>query len=260
MLTAYFDESERAKGHFAVAGFAYSRPDAKRCRNEWARLFGQYGGCHMTDLASGQARFKGISRSEADRLAKEAVSIIKRRATYGVAVACHLDEIMPLLPKWLDGFQGAYPVCCHFAMMTLGDLIRSTGPVQRVAYVFESGHKLQGVAERFMSRSVHVPSLVESYLHQSHAFLSKGEAPLLQTADVFAWEWAKYWDETVTEGKRLMRRSLAEILTHGAKNPADFNSEHMKFTCLTGAPLRRFAAQVTELGLQQMKEDEEGNI
>ena len=260
MLKAYFDESERTKGVFSVAGFAYRRADAKRCGREWMKLFGSYGGCHMTDLANRRKAFKGISDSEAERLIHAAVAIINRRAIYGVAVSCHVDEMISLLPTWIDGFQGAYPVCCHAAMMTLGNLIRATGPIERVHYFFESGHDLQAAAHHFMGRVSDVQILKESYLHGSDSFVPKEEMPQLQTADILAWEWAKYWDETVIEGKRLMRKSLVAMLTHGSKNPANFNAERVKFVHLTGLPLRRFAKQVADLGLSQIRESHAGAL
>src|SRR3954470_19693501 len=123
MLNAYFDESERPNGIFVVAGWAYNKREAKKCRREWNLLFKKYGGCHMTDLASRQKQFKGISEKESTRLIQRAISIINNCASYGVVVSCDIHELEPLLPKWIDGFNGAYPVCCHMAMTSLGDLV-----------------------------------------------------------------------------------------------------------------------------------------
>ncbi len=64
MLQAYFDESERTDGIFAVAGFAYNKRQAKKCRREWNQLFQKYGECHMTDLALKEKQFNPHSPDE----------------------------------------------------------------------------------------------------------------------------------------------------------------------------------------------------
>lgn len=252
VLTAYFDESERERGVFAVAGFAYAPPQAKRCRLEWEKVFRKYGGCHMTDLALAQGVFKGISLKESARLIREAIAIINERASFGVAISCHLAEIEPLLPKWIRGFEGAYPVCCHIAMTALGHLVRQKN--ECAAYFFESGHKHQARAHDFMSRTLDTPELRESYRHYSHTFADKSNVALLQTADVLAWEWAKYIDETVLTPQRPMRKSLGALLTQGTFDPNGFDTERFKLSHITGEPLKNFVRQVEALGLLQVME------
>jgi hypothetical protein len=255
MLRAYFDESERSGGIFAVAGFAFRKAQAKRCAHEWTRLFEQYGGCHMTDLQAREQQFKGISDDEAARLIREAVVIIHNRADYGIAVSCDVREMNAILPKWVQGFEGAYPVCCHMAMTLLGQLVRDNEPNERIAYVFEDGHRHEGAARRFMANAMEVPQLKESYQHFSDSFASKKDVIPLQTADVFAWEFAKCWDETIQQHKRKMRKSLIAILTQGKPGVSDFDSKRFKFSHLTGLPLRGFIKQVEQLGLLQLAED-----
>jgi len=103
----------------------------------------------MTDLALKKKQFKGISDKEAHRLIQRATSIINKCASFGVVVSCSIRELEPLLPKWIHGFEGTYPVCCHMAMTTLGDLV---GEAEEIAYFFESGHRHQAQAHGFMSR------------------------------------------------------------------------------------------------------------
>lgn len=134
-------KANRTGGIFAVAGVAYARRQAKQCRREWNQLFHKYGGCHMTDLALKQQQFEGISNTEAHRLIQRAViqravSIMNKYSSFGVAVSCDINELEPLSPKWIFGFEGAYPVCCHMAMTVLGKL---AGQTEEIAYIFESG-------------------------------------------------------------------------------------------------------------------------
>ena len=114
VLEAYFDESERVRGIFCVAGFAFFKPQAKKLAKEWIALFPE--GCRMSELASGNGRFRNRTKPERERLQKDAVRNINRRMTFGVAVSCDLREIEKLLPKGVEGFEHAYPVCCGIAM------------------------------------------------------------------------------------------------------------------------------------------------
>jgi hypothetical protein len=200
----------------------------------------------MTDLALKQGRFKGIPDREAHRLIQRAISIINKCAAFGVVVSCDIREIEPLLPKWIDGFQGAYPVCCHMAMTALGDLV---GEHEEIAYIFESGHQHQKQAHRFMSRVLDTPELKRAYKHFTHTFADKRDVEQLQTADIFAWEWAKYYDETHVKGKRKMRKSLVSLLTKGRMSMEGYNNNGIKPLHLTGAPLQEFCAKVAMLGL-----------
>src|ERR1700689_3708649 len=94
-IEAYFDESERREsGVFCVAGYAFLPRQARRFIKEWTDLFKPYGGFHMKELAHSCGRFVGISRSEHDRLIREAVRIVNQRKSFGVAVSCALDEVI----------------------------------------------------------------------------------------------------------------------------------------------------------------------
>jgi hypothetical protein len=252
MLNAYFDESGRTGGIFAVAGWAYDRRQARKCRKDWSQLFQKYGECHMTDLALKQKQFEGISDKEAGRLIQRAISIINKCASFGVAISCDSHELESFLPKWIQGFEGAYPVCCHVAMTMLGGLVEET---EEIAYFFESGHRHQKQAHRFMSRVLDTPELKKSYRHYSHTFADKKDMKQLQTADVLAWEWAKFFDETVIKDERRMRKSLESLITKGGMTPDDYNTDYFKGMHITGAPLRKFCAQVTQMGLLQLAED-----
>lgn len=250
VLKAYFDASERANGTFCVAGYAFTKAQVKKFDKAWWRLFGKYGGCHMTDLANKNGAFSSISDKEARRLIKEAVAIINKRISYAAVISCNVHEMEALLPRWIVGFKGAYPVCCHLAMHAMGNIVREQEP-SRIAYAFESGDRYQGEAHAFMSRVLDTPTLKDSYRHSSHSFVDKDDALALQAADILAWEWAKFRDETLDQRKRLMRLSLMNLLGPDG----NFKSDQYTGIHATGEPLRKFCAQVEELGLMQLRED-----
>jgi hypothetical protein len=246
MLEAYFDESERDRGLFAVAGYAFAKAQAKSFSKEWFALFGTRG-CRMSELAAGNGRFRGVPSSERARLQKEAVKIITARISWGVAVSCDISEMDGLLPKHISGFEHAYPVCCHMAMTMLGMLVTDRAMNEQIAYFFETGHEFEGRARRFIEYMAKVPDEIKTSRHCADAWVAKDAALPLQAADMLVWEWGKYWDETRTKGKRPMRKSLIALLTDGSGKPQ--YSKRYRVTHLTGEPLRNAMDGVRRLEL-----------
>jgi hypothetical protein len=248
-LQAYFDASARQSGLFCVAGYAFTKSKVAKFDRDWSKLFGKYGGCHLRELASRNGRFKGIGDAESERLFKGAVEIINRRMSYGVVISCSLPEIDALLPKWIHGFEHAYPVCCHLVMTQLGMFLADNLRTESVDYFFEDGDEYAGVARDFMSRTLDVPVLKTLYRHASHRFVDKTEAIALQAADLLAWEWAKFMDETVKHPKRRTRRSLIALMTKNAQ----FDSTRYEGHHIEGETLATFCRKVHELGILQLR-------
>ena len=248
VLHAYLDESERTSGTFCVAGYAFVPKQARKFIKEWSALFGA-AGCHMVELLARQGRFKGISEAERDRLLCEAVKIIKKRISFGVAVSCNVAEVMHISPTWIRGMGHAYPLCCHLSMMTLGQKIIESGSSERVTYVFEAGHEYEAEARDFVRSMARCSEAKESYRHSGDAFLPKTDAVPLQAADMLAWEWAKFEDETLALRLRPMRKSLRALVDGSLKQYCGMR--------VTGRPLVNFMYKVTNLGLLQRKEEYE---
>jgi hypothetical protein len=251
LVQGYFDESERESGIFCIAGYIFAPPQKKKFVKEWSRVFGAYsGGLHMRDLAQRTRSFRGIGSAEQQRLVVEAVRIINGRMTAGFAVSCNAKEVKEIGPKWIKGFGHAYPLCCHLCMTSVGKFLRAFGSADRVAYVFESGHPREGEARTFMRQVVLNADVKESYRYGRDVFLPKSDAVPLQAADLLAWEWAKFRDETLERGIRPIRKSLLALLQN---DPKRYSLSHV-----TGAPLKKFMGKIRDLGLLQLEEDHGG--
>jgi hypothetical protein len=247
VLEAYFDESERAGGTFCVAGYAFAATQAKKFTKEWSRLFsGIKGGLHTVDLVHGRGAFAGTTSDERHSFMVEAVKIVNARMTAGVAISCNLTEVERHAPAWVCGFGHAYPLCCHLAMTTLGAYLDESRDPEKVVYIFESGHAYESEARRFMTNAVGCSDLKRSYRHHGESFLPKSDAVPLQAADLLAWEWAKFRDETVELPIRRMRKSFRELIRSAPKR--------YKVRHITGPPLAKFMDRVRTLGLFQMVE------
>ncbi len=219
LLAAYLDASEQPHGGvFAVAGLAFEVPQAKKISKELTKLFAPYGGIgHMTDLHARKRQFKALDGDEREvrRLTVQQIHAINKRVSFGVGVGVDLKEINAFLPKHVEGLGHAFPFCCHMAMQALGGLVKRERGGDQIAYVFECGDEHQREAHRFMENVHQVPTLKDAYQHYSHAFIGKEQAPPLTAADAFAWEYARYWDQTVLKGKIKMRKSLVSLLSSG---------------------------------------------
>jgi hypothetical protein len=217
VIEAYFDESERAAGTICVAGYAFAAPQAKKFTKDWERLFGEFGGFHMNEFVHGRGRFTGVPQRERDRLLREAVCIINKRITAGAAVSCKLDEMKAVSPKWIRGFGSAYPACCHWAMTGLVMVLEKLGVMAPIAYVFEKGHPDEAEARYFVNSAALSDKLRAIYHYHSDAFIPKTDAVPLQAADLLAWEWAKFDDETLDQGLRPLRKSLRALFEYDTK-------------------------------------------
>jgi hypothetical protein len=256
MLQAYFDASSRPSGIFSVAGYAFAKTRLKKFDKEWWALFGMYDGCHMKDLTHGTGNFKGVDTTQAGELLKRAIAIIHKRISYGIVVSCETAEMNSLLPTFIQGFEHVYPVCCHLAMLNLGTHLEDAGRQEKVSYFFESGDAFSASAHKFMSKVSDTPVLSEAYRYHSHAFIPKDSALALQAADVLAWEWAKYYDETIVSPKRPIRRSLSTLLK---RKDGDFDDARYHVMHITGEPLQSWAQKVTNLGLMELAEQNSQN-
>ena len=250
MLEAYFDESERPSGVFCIAGYTFAPEQAKKFKKEWTRLFEKTGGFHMVDMAHRREAFKDISRDECNRMLKEAVSIVNDRVTAGVAVSCNVNEVNLLTPKWIRGFAHAYPICAYLCMMVIGRLIDKQGVHGNITYVFEAGHKFEAEALEFIKTISQVPDWRDASRYGGHAALPKKDAIPLQAADLFAYEWAKFRDETLEQKKRPIRKSLLNLFK---RVPSRYGCFH-----LTGKPLERYFYKIRDLGLLQLQEEQQG--
>jgi hypothetical protein len=222
MLRAYFDESYRDGGVFCVAGYIFSSRRAKRLNKNWRHRFGGRI-FHAADVASGRGEFEGIANPEKLSLFRSATTSILSHASFGVVASCD-----PLVAgaSWppLDGFRSAYSICTQFCMFGIRLWLNAIDSDQRVAHIFEAGHRDHAESSRLIGAMSQVEPAWEGekwggIRYLSHTFVAKQDAPILASADLLAWEWAKYVNENGGEAARnleargSMRKSLAALLS-----------------------------------------------
>lgn len=220
-LHAYFDESERPDGQFVVAACIFCARKARRFRREWEPIFRPYGGLHYVDLVHKRRRFASISDEERDSLIRSAIPIV-RDSTEACVVITGRTEDAKALRIEADGFRTAYAICCRFAAIRIDEWCKGEGRKQSVNFVFESGHRAQNEVDRFFSAVAKDERASREFRYAGHSFEKKGKNPLLEAADLLAWEFGKFkTDQLDREGdpaRRPVRGSLASlVLGHGKK-------------------------------------------
>lgn len=207
VIEAYFDESMRNSGVFAVAGYGFLPEQARNFSRDWREMLGPIKVFRMADLAALQGEFKSFSRSESDDLIKRAVELIRHYIAVAVGFSCNLEDFRKIAIE-LRGLREPYSYLCHLCMQEVGNWLRDKKEERGAVYAFEAGHEFQNESSNLMNLATRVPTIGELYCYRSHGFVSKTDALPLHAADFLAWEWTKYQDETVARQLRPARRSL----------------------------------------------------
>lgn len=216
-LEAFFDESERPGGVFCVAGYVFTPLESKRFGEEWRRAVGGSWPFHMAEFAAGKDKverevpFEGMSEHDRRALQVRLVNVINRRMTLAVSISCKVGDIQNLNPG-IRGLRSAYSVCCYLCLGLLADWITRRGSSDRVAYLFESGHRFRGEADFILGLAGHHEISRHWARYGGHAYGTRNDSPQLQAADLYAWELSKFLDETVDQRKRPMRESLKALV------------------------------------------------
>ena len=210
MLEAYFDESERDSGAFAVAGYGFAPEQARAFDREWREMLGPISAFHMTDVCARKREFKHFTRSDSDSLIARAVEIVTKYISVAVAFSCNRTEFEAGAVD-LRGIREPYSYLCHLCMQEIGNWMRDVGDDGGVAYVFEAGHQFSGEASDLMQLAAGFQEIGTLYCYNSHSFKSKNDSTPLHAADLLAWEWTKYRDETVDRTIRDTRKSLGAL-------------------------------------------------
>lgn len=219
-LECAFDESGTHGGSpfVCVAGYVMEKDSARALEREWNGVLNwdqlprPLRHFHMADCAPdpGNAEFAGLTKQQRIQLVARMIGVIKRNTKLGVAVTVNVAEYEAFL-KGHPFYPDPYVVAAHVALVGIFKFIRINPQIiRRMAYFFESGHKSQSDANALMQMVFRIPHLKETYA--GHAFIPKLGNPIVQAADLLAWQWAK--DRKNTLEGRPRRKDLQSLLAH----------------------------------------------
>ena len=231
-LYAFFDESERQNGVFVVAGVLFNETAAVQFDAEWRALHGARLPFHMADLVGGRRTYKDLSQPERDELLQQAVTLINMHRALSVAVVCKIQDMEEAAPQWAKELSHAYTMCAHFCLALTSQWLDERKDKRPVSYYIEAGHKHERAANRLFNSARRFNNFKTLYQYGDHDFIGKQDATPLHAADLWAWEFAKYYDETHLQKKRVMRASTIALMN-------GFLERH-KFTILDRPLIERF--------------------
>lgn len=211
LYEAYFDESGTDDGSPAlcVAGYLIESERARAMDREWRALLARYDlpYFHMVDCAHGAGPFAKLTKQDRIDVATKCIDMIKGLTTRGFAAVTS--------PPRLEGYIGntdAYTYCVH---MCIGALMISLGPQRadsRIAFFFEAGHQSGSKAHKYVSDSAQNDKLFQANF-AGMAFLKKQDAPILQAADILAWQYRKYLADKIGSSRKPMK-DFASLMAH----------------------------------------------
>lgn len=214
LVNVYFDESGTHDGSkfLTLAGYWFDASQSDRFTREWAKALTRLGleYAHMTDCALGFGQYKQLSRDDRVLSEKLLIKCIKRRSKFGLSVTIdplRYNEAM----KDVEGAPSAYTFCLMTLVNHLGWVASSQGFAGEIRYIFESGHRSQSEANRFLNAiPKHGSRWTEAIRYGGHTFADKRESLPLQAADMLAWQTGHYFKRK-SEGFDKPRKDLVAL-------------------------------------------------
>lgn len=195
LIEAYFDESGTHDGSpvMCVAGYLLEAEESKVFTREWNSALSDLGlsHFHMIDCAHGIEEFGQISKQERIDLVIRLIAIINGRVERGLGAMIVAELYDKIMPHQIMG--SAYNYClwhCLEGTRIWADEISYHGDI---AYFFESGHKSQSAANRFMHDAFQSAAEKQPFRYLSHSFIDKKKFAPVQAADLLAWQMFTDW-------------------------------------------------------------------
>jgi hypothetical protein len=214
-VETYFDESGSHDGApvLCVAGYIIGKSDAIRMDAEWrgvlrARNLPYF---RMSECAHGNGPFAAIAKNDRIQLVARLIQLIKQYTIQGIAVTVNVAEFEQNVPHH-PMIGRPYSFCAHVILAGISSWLGASKAVTSCAYFFEAGHASQSEANNIMNTLFRNPKAKESYRYAGHAFVEKEQTPLVQAADLLAWQW--YTDKRHQLEGRPRRRDCAKLMEH----------------------------------------------
>jgi hypothetical protein len=256
-----FDESGTHEGSpiVCVAGYIMEKSQARELDREWnevlnwADLEHPLEHFHMADCAPdpGNGVFAGISKSHRKQIVSRMIGIIKRRTIQGLAATISVSDFNEHVAGH-PFYPDPYVVVSHMILSGVSRWIEAQNvEVSRVAYFFETGHKSRSDAEALMSMMFRNPIFGADYHHAGHAFIPKNGNPIVQAADLLAWQWLK--DRKNAAEGRPRRKDLESLLGHPHQT-AHIDADRLHAIAATREPLIQRMTEIMARAVETSRE------
>ena len=208
MFEGYFDESgsfEEEPNIFCISGYFMPTDAARQMDAEWRKVLGEHGlpFFHMVDCAHGSPPYYSkMTKEERIEIQSKLIGLIKKHTVIGFSALTYAESFTET-PNTPDEYTACADMCVT-SLYSFLDMNRTKGG--EIAYFFENGHSKKNSAYG------HLPEKLKRY-SASMTFADKDKVPLLQAADILAWQSAKYVKDRMS-GKRAPRKDFMSLMEH----------------------------------------------
>ena len=215
MTEAYFDASgtHSAAKDLCLAGYIFKSDAARAFDNDWREMLDRYGlpYFHMRECAHATGVFRHLGHEGSDRGAREAIALIKRYASKGIAFSVD-KSIAPDLRRG-SIWKNEYAFIVGQVFFAIRDWALADESKSQIACLFENGDDGRGQAVEAAEKILNETQFRESYRISAFEWAAKNEETPLQAADMLAWH-VNLWRGKRRSGtlkKRADFKSLLEI-------------------------------------------------
>lgn len=194
VIQSFFDESygDDNPFPFCMAGYAFTKLRLAKFDREWRAMLAKYhlSAFHMVDCAHGNGEFdKGIRpRSQCDIIARHAISLIQKYASFGVGIIIDPEEFDA---NWQhkEAISSFYECCIWMCVVAIKKWSDDNLENRRFHYFFEKGYKNEGKAHSALVALFSDPEINLRYRDPTFTMVPKKDSPGAQAADILAWHW-----------------------------------------------------------------------
>jgi hypothetical protein len=232
---------------FAVAGYLIEDTKALAMDSLWRSSLAEFKLPYfrMVDCAHGNGVFSSFSPAERSEIARRFIELTKGHITVGVACLANPLTFDDRVMK-----TDIYGFCLQFCVMpmimcALKFNEASSKAKTPIAFYFQAGHRNHAKAHAYLLDNLENEKTYPGY-HRDHSYAAKTAIPLLQCADILAWQATKRVKCAVFE-KRAPRKDFESLLEAGHKFVYAHTNQHGPLIGLDEFPQRFDAQSVAKL-------------
>jgi hypothetical protein len=189
LIEAYFDASgtHDAAKDLCLAGYIFKKDAATEFDEEWRRMLGRYGlpYFHMKECAHATGVFKPLGREGTDLAAREAIDLIKRHASQGIAFS--VDKSIAAELRKGSMWKNEYAFIVGQVFFAIRDWALADESKSEVACLFENGDDGRGQAVEAAQMILKQADFRETCRISSFKWADQNKETPLQAADMLAW-------------------------------------------------------------------------
>lgn len=195
LIEAFIDESVPKPGtspYTCVGGYLFKKKQAEEFGVGWSNYLKNRGleFYRTSDCLNGYGPFKGWNVTERDKVARSLITRVKAKSLFGFSVAIDDAAHREVFDKYNE-IPTPYGLACFACLIMVRNWADRENYTGDIAYWFEAGHADDGIADRFIKKTLENDDYKKFYRYVAHGFVEKKKAVQLQAGDLIAYHHSK---------------------------------------------------------------------